>query len=111
MVGLKFVVGCLKGQDCIVHSGYYKPIRPKQEYSPEGVRGKVGDGFVEIDIFEQPGATVEQQNNEFNIHFTTDGFYRCPMGFDPSVDFHVYALEWNEGELIWYIDGKKSKNL
>lgn len=79
----------------------------KQEYSPEGVRGKVGDGLVEIDIFEQPGATVEQQNNEFNIHFTTDGFYRCPMGFDPSVDFHVYALEWNEGELIWYIDGKK----
>jgi beta-glucanase (GH16 family) len=78
-----------------------------QEYTPEGRRRQVGEGVVEIDIFEQPGATVEQQINEFNVHFTKNGHYRCPMGFDPSLDFHVYALEWNEGELIWYIDGKK----
>jgi beta-glucanase (GH16 family) len=28
------------------------------------------------------------------------------MGFDPSEYFHVYAMEWKEGEIIWYVDGK-----
>ncbi|OVE80113.1 hypothetical protein BVY01_00825, partial [bacterium I07] len=25
---------------------------------------------------------------------------------DPSKEYHTYALEWREGELNWYIDGK-----
>ena len=26
--------------------------------------------------------------------------------FNPADDFHVYALEWEEGEIRWYVDGK-----
>jgi len=77
-----------------------------QEYTPEGVKRKVGDGVVEIDIFEQ-WSWLEKQRIDFNVHFTKDGTYACMLDFDPCEDFHIYALEWKEGELNWYIDGKK----
>jgi beta-glucanase (GH16 family) len=27
-------------------------------------------------------------------------------GFDPSADFHTYAIEWEADEIRWYVDGK-----
>lgn len=79
-----------------------------QEIAPNGRRRKIGDGVVEIDIFEQLGNRTEKQLIDFNVHFTKDGHFRHELGFDPSKEFHVYAFEWNEGELIWYVDGKKA---
>ena len=78
-----------------------------QEYAPDGRRRQLGEGVVEIDIFEMLGNQFEKKINNFNVHFTKDGHCTYDMGFDPSEEFHVYALEWNEGELNWYIDGKK----
>ncbi|GLX77835.1 beta-glucanase [Thalassotalea insulae] len=30
--------------------------------------------------------------------------YRLPNGADPANDFHVYAIEWQQGEIRWYVD-------
>ncbi|MDA8944540.1 family 16 glycosylhydrolase [Porticoccaceae bacterium] len=30
--------------------------------------------------------------------------YMLPDGVNPADDFHIYALEWNEGEMRWYVD-------
>lgn len=79
----------------------------KQEYAEDGRRRKVGEGVVEIDIFEQLGRKTKSHVIDFNVHFTTNGGYEHNLGFDPSKDFHTYALEWKEGELNWYVDGKK----
>lgn len=76
-----------------------------QEYHVDGTRGTLADGVVEIDIFEQPGGKTTTQN-EFNVHFTKDGFFACPLTFDASKEFHVWGLEWEEGRLTWYLDGK-----
>lgn len=27
------------------------------------------------------------------------------LGFDATIDFHTYAIEWDENELRWYVDG------
>lgn len=35
----------------------------------------------------------------------TGAWYRLPDGASPSDGFHVYALEWEEGEIRWYVDG------
>ena len=79
-----------------------------QEYSPQGTRKQPGDGVVEIDIFEMLGQEAESGNNQFNVHFPKqDGHYQYKMGFDPSEDFHIYAMEWKEGEINWYVDNKK----
>ena len=78
-----------------------------QEYAPDGRRRKLGEGVVEIDIFEMLGNQFEKRVNNFNVHFTKGGGRVHKMDFDPSEDFHVYVLEWSEGELIWYIDGQK----
>lgn len=31
--------------------------------------------------------------------------YTLPGGVSPMDDFHVYAIEWEEGEIRWYVDG------
>ena len=31
--------------------------------------------------------------------------YAFPEGTNPADDFHVYAIEWQEGEIRWYVDG------
>lgn len=38
-----------------------------------------------------------------NVH--TGTFHRMAHGASPADDFHVYALEWEEGEIRWYVDG------
>ena len=78
-----------------------------QEFTPQGKRKEPGDGVVEIDIFEMLGKEAESGNNNFNVHFTKDGHYQYKMGFDPSDDFHIYSMEWKEGEIYFYVDNKK----
>ncbi|WP_460805777.1 family 16 glycosylhydrolase [Microbulbifer agarilyticus] len=31
--------------------------------------------------------------------------YQVPGGLNPADDFHTYAVEWEEGEVRWYVDG------
>jgi beta-glucanase (GH16 family) len=38
-----------------------------------------------------------------NVHSGTS--YTLPGGASPGEDFHVYALEWEAGEIRWYVDG------
>ena len=38
-----------------------------------------------------------------NVH--SGAFHRLPAGASPVDDFHVYALEWEEDEIRWYVDG------
>jgi len=79
----------------------------KQEYTPEGERRDVGYGVVEIDIFEQQGRLIGDTNSavDLNVHFTPDGHHRPELGVDVSAGFHVWAMEWQEGRIDWYLDG------
>ena len=38
-----------------------------------------------------------------NVHAGT--WHLLPGGANPADDFHVYALEWEQGEIRWYVDG------
>jgi hypothetical protein len=79
-----------------------------QEFTPQGKRKQAGDGVVEIDIFEFFPGRKTPDIADFNVHFPVkDGHYQYKMGFDPSEDFHTYAMEWSEGEINWYVDNKK----
>ena len=81
-----------------------------QEYFPDGRRKAVGDGVVEIDIFEQLGKDAAAGLNMFCIHFTKNENPIVNMGFDPSKDFHTYAVDWKPGGVDWYVDGKMIKS-
>ncbi len=37
-----------------------------------------------------------------NVH--AGAWFTLPGGASPADDFHVYALEWEEGEIRWYVD-------
>jgi beta-glucanase (GH16 family) len=64
----------------------------------------------EIDIVEGKGSTPGEISGA--IHYgaewpdnkQTGETYRFPEG-ESSTDFHIYTLEWEPGELRWYVDG------
>lgn len=62
-------------------------------------------GRFEIDINEghHPGKVNMNIHNWSGQHWARHEQWISPD--DLSKDFHVYGLEWNERELIWYIDG------
>ena len=81
-----------------------------QEYHVDGRRKGIGDGVVEIDIFEQLGKDAAKGLNMFCIHFTKNESPVVNMGFDPSTDFHVYAVDWRPDGVDWVVDGKIVKS-
>lgn len=85
-----------------LHSAFWLLLADPIDWESAKAQGEV----VEIDIFEQLGAKTALHVNDFNVHFTKDGHLKCDMGFDPSLGFHTYALEWDEGRMVWHIDGK-----
>ncbi len=77
-----------------------------QEYTPDGIRKGIDDGVLEIDIFEQQGRyiTSSESKADLNVHFTEEGHYLRALPVDVSEDFHVWALDWEEGRISWYFD-------
>ncbi|TRY31730.1 glycoside hydrolase family 16 protein [Aliiglaciecola sp. M165] len=73
----------------------------------------------EIDIFESVNLGVvseegvEERNIYGTLHYGRDfpnnessgQPYLLPNGVNPSDGFHTYAIEWQEGEIRWYMDG------
>jgi len=72
----------------------------------------------EIDILEAVNLkTVDADGNVENkvygtLHYGKDWpdnvnsgkAYTLPDGVNPADDFHTYAIEWQEGEIRWYVD-------
>lgn len=73
----------------------------------------------EIDIFESVnlGVSDAEGNVESNVHGTlhygkswpdnssSGQSYSLADGVNPADGFHTYAIEWQEGEIRWYMDG------
>jgi len=73
----------------------------------------------EIDIVESvnlkvPNAAGVEENNIFGtLHYGPDWpnneqsgkAYSLAGNVNPADDFHTYAIEWQEGEIRWYMDG------
>ncbi|MEE2002465.1 family 16 glycosylhydrolase [Alkalimonas sp. MEB108] len=73
----------------------------------------------EIDIVEAVNLKVadEEGNIESRVHGTlhygrdwpnnvsSGKEYTLPNGANPADGFHTYAIEWEEGEIRWYVDG------
>ena len=83
--------------------------RRRGDVCPKGTRGR--ESTVEIDIFEALGRYEKRLDVTvlFPDNASGNGHYynHDELAFDWSRHFHVYALEWNEGELTWYVDGQK----
>ena len=98
---------CPRGEGLLSAFWLHQHDPTKQEYTPEGVRRQVGDGVVEIDIIEQQGRYINDQSSkvDLNVHFTKDAHQRPTLKIDAS-EFHVWAMQWREGEIDWYLDGE-----
>jgi len=93
---------------------WMKPLDPmyKRLEADGGTRASA-DHAMEIDIFEQLGK--DPCRNKFTVHFGRDykenhrfeSHYRL-FPFDLSKNFHVYALEWDEKYVVWFVDGAEA---
>lgn len=92
-----------------LHSAFWllQKEADQQEFTLDGKRRKLGDGVVEIDIFEMLGNMIDEKINYFNVHFTKNGHHKYKFDFDCSKEFHIWGLNWEEGKLTWYLDGKE----
>ena len=80
-------------------------------------------GSGELDIMEvvnlktqsdEEGATIGQEESRIvgSLHFGrawpenvySNKDFHLPDGASPADDFHEYAIEWQEGEIRWYVD-------
>ena len=65
----------------------------------------------EIDIFESLGH--EPHSVHCTNHWKNEAGHPAGQGFeykspaDLTEDFHVYAIDWEPGSIVWYVDGKK----
>ncbi|MFA5335562.1 MAG: family 16 glycosylhydrolase [Candidatus Omnitrophota bacterium] len=61
----------------------------------------------EIDIMELVGSkpNIIHMTNHYGVYPHNRYDTKIFAGPDYTKDFHVYALEWDEGELRWFIDG------
>ncbi|MEP2650941.1 MAG: family 16 glycosylhydrolase [Paraglaciecola sp.] len=75
----------------------------------------------EIDIFEAVNLGVPLDDGNGSVESAVHGTmhygqswpnndysgldYALPEGANPADDFHVYAIEWEQGEIRWYVDG------
>ncbi|MBN2308694.1 MAG: glycoside hydrolase family 16 protein [Candidatus Hydrogenedentes bacterium] len=106
---------CVKGSGLLNAFWLHQHDPTKQEYTPEGECRKPGYGAVEIDIFELPGKMVDAGRNTCNIHFKETAALEHAssayhMDFDASTEFHVWAMEWQEGQIDWFLDGEVVKS-
>jgi len=99
---------CPRGEGLLTAFWLHQHDPTKQEYTPEGRRREIGDGVVEIDIIELQGRNIGDSASkvDLNVHFTPDAHHQPEVGIDASEDFHVWAMEWQEGRIDWYLDGE-----
>lgn len=97
---------CPRGEGLLSAFWLHQCDPTKQEYTPEGRRREVGEGVVEIDILEQQGRYIGDTSStaDLNVHFTHEAHYRPEVSVDVSSEFHVWAMEWQEGQVDWYLD-------
>lgn len=64
-----------------------------------------GDPHDEIDI-----EFLGNRPRELHLNYFTDGqaigSIYVPLGFDASEETHLYAFEWEPGEIRWYVDDR-----
>ena len=100
---------CPRGEGLLSAFWLHQHDPTKQEYTPEGRRRTVGEGALEIDIFEQQGRHISDAGScvDLNMHFTKKAHYRPRLDIDVSKEFHIWAMEWKEGRIDWYLDGRR----
>ncbi len=57
---------------------------------------------IHLNIFYNEGPEGAPNNNSDINHQSP---VVLDLGFDAAADFHEYAIEWETGELRWYVDG------
>ncbi|TKB96891.1 glycoside hydrolase family 16 protein [Pedobacter cryophilus] len=76
---------------------------------------------TEIDVFERdseydkPDGIIKIRQNVIQHSsgkpITLKGSIKLPLNFDPSADYHIYGMLWEENQVTFYIDGKLTNTI
>lgn len=92
--------------------------------------GRTHSWWTEIDVFEYSTSKKNGVNHAYKLHTNAhvhrapnsimeeqEGTFplKTPKSYDVDVnlskDFHVYALDWSEETITWYLDGRKIREI
>ena len=112
-----FTTAAVKSKDTVLYGYFEVRCKPMKSHASSAF-WFYNDGkelWTEIDVFEIGGGAPEHQNT----YYMTLHVMRSPG--DPSHrssgdkwtapyvladEWHVYGIDWNEKQLVWYVDGK-----
>lgn len=128
--GIKFSCGILRSKTPFLYG--YTEVRAKAMSSAGSsafwLNNSTENWWTEIDVFEIGG---NAKGHEYSVHTNVHEFYtpntpknqytpyddKSASHFNqpitektkwrPDSSFHVYGVEWNEENIIWYIDGEE----
>lgn len=62
---------------------------------------------IDVEILDSPYDGVDAPQLQVNYFKDGDGNHEemIALGFDPSAAYHLYAFEWTETSINWYVDG------
>jgi endo-1,3-1,4-beta-glycanase ExoK len=118
--GLTLTMAPSSGEEKPYSSGEIRTLsRYHHGYFEIDMRAARGSGVVS-GFFTYTGAPFDDPHDEIDIEilgrnteevtltvFTDDvqNSIVLPLGFDAAEDFHLYAFEWTEDYVRWYVDG------
>ncbi len=74
-----------------------------------GMKGYLRKFEIDINEGHYPGKVNMNIHNWEGEHWSKHELWTSPD--ELSADFHTYGLEWNDKELIWYVDGVERRRL
>ncbi|NOZ21928.1 MAG: glycoside hydrolase family 16 protein [Planctomycetes bacterium] len=69
----------------------------------------INEGHTPRDVAMTLHFYIYPEGEKVGDIYSTNKTWKAPMDLDR--DFHVYACEWNEQEIIWYFDGQPVRRL
>ncbi len=117
-----FTTAAVKSKDTVLYGYFEVRCKPMKSHASSAF-WFYNDGkelWTEIDVFEIGGGAPEHQNT----YYMTLHVMRSPG--DPSHrssgdkwiapyvladEWHVYGFDWNEKQLVWYVDGKSVRTV
>ena len=112
-----FTTAAVKSKKTVLYGYFEVRCKPMKSHASSAFwfYNAEKDWWTEIDVFEIGGGAPEHQNIYYMtlhvMHSPGDDKHRSDgdkwtAPYVLADEWHVYGVDWNDKEIVWYVDGK-----